>query len=369
MKNVRNQLLLVLLSMVLLLSACNPSTVNQPDEEELQYERFRGSFFDTFDTVVHIVGFTETEEEFQKYMERIEERFIELHQYFDKYNTYEGVNNIKTINDNAGTEPVEVASEIIDLILLSKEWYKEGEKKLNIAMGSVLEIWSDYRKEGMHNPRNAELPPMELLLEAAEHMDINDVIVDAENSTVFLADEKLRLNVGAVAKGYAAELVAQEMKKLGFKSFIINAGGDVRAVGEPLDSINKYWAVGIQDPDKISILAAENILDTIYLNDLSIVTSGDYERYFIVDGQIYHHLINPDTLMPTHHYRGVTIVTEDAGVADYLSTVAFLLPFEESKQFIENYEGAEALWILADNSIEFTMGMGSMLKSQGATID
>jgi len=375
MNNICTKLILVLAAIVLL-TACSLTTDDTTDKGEqdngnvvdgVVYERYRGNFFDTFDTVVSVVGYTETEEEFVNYMGKIEARFIELHKLYDIYKNYEGINNVKTINDKAGIEPVKVDKEIIDLILFCKEWYGKSYGKTNISMGPVLKIWHEYREEGEYDPFNAKLPPMDELQAAAQHIDINKVIVDTENSTVYLEDKAMSLDVGAVAKGFATELVAQEIMADGFTSGMISAGGNVRAFDKPLDNQRERWGVGIQDPDKIAILAEENLLDTIFLNNASVVSSGDYQRYYIVDGELIHHLINPDTLMPGNYYRAVTVVTEDSGLADYLSTVVFMLPYEQSRQFVESLGNVEALWIMPDNTIEVTDGMKKMMKSNGAT--
>jgi thiamine biosynthesis lipoprotein len=174
------------------------------------------------------------------------------------------------------------------------------------------------------------------------------------------------LDVGAVAKGYATELVAKELEAAGLKSFIINAGGNVRVVGKPLDGIRERWGIVIQDPDK-SITTDEDNFDTIFVRNNSVVSSGDYQRYYIVDGKIMHHLIDPKTLMPGNYFKAVTIVTEDSEVADFLSTTTFLLPSEQSRALVESLQGVEALWILKDGKIEATKGMERIMKSRGAT--
>ena len=157
------------------LTGCQQNGNNEepPTEQEKVYEKYSSTFLDTFDTVTTVVGYTETEEEFNNYVGKIHDRLLELHKLYDKYNDYEGINNIKTINDNAGVKPVKVSKDIIDLIIFSKNLYDEVGTETNIAMGSVLKIWHDYREEGESDPINAKIPPMEELLAASEHTDID----------------------------------------------------------------------------------------------------------------------------------------------------------------------------------------------------
>lgn len=333
-----------------------------------EYTKYQDTFFDSFDTITQVIAYTKSEEEFRKYFEMTNERFIELNNLYDIYNDYEGINNIKTINDNAGKNPVKVNREIIDLILFAKEWNKRTKGQTNIAMGSVLRIWHDYREEGMMDPESAKVPPMEVLQEAAKHTDIDKVVVDEKNSTVFLSDEKMALDVGAVAKGYATELVAQELMAAGLESGMISAGGNVRIIGKPYDGVRARWGIGIQNPDK-SIVSDDqsNLLDVIFINNSSVVSSGDYERYYMVGDKRYHHLIDPETLMPGEFYRAVTIVTEHSGAADVLSTAIFLLPYEESRALAESLDGVEVIWVMKDGKVEATDGMQKIMKSNGAT--
>lgn len=330
------------------------------------YKRYEASFFDTFDTLTQVIVYAESEEEFEKSMEQIHGRFLELHKLFDKYKNYEGINNIKTINDKAGIEPVEVEREIIDLILFSKEWYYKAGKETNIAMGPLVNIWSSYSDRAEESPEDPAIPSRQELEKAAEHTDIEKIIVDEENSTVFLQDAKMVIDVGAVAKGYAVELVAGEIEEAGIESALISAGGNIRAVGKPLEVGKERWGIGIQNPDT-DLIEGGNVLETLFIKDYSVVSSGDYQRYFEVDGERYHHIIDPNTLMPGDHYRAITIVTGDSGLADFLSTSAFLLPFDKSKKLIESLEDTEALWVMNDGKIETTAGMEEMMLSKGAS--
>ena len=284
---------------------------------------------------------------------------------YDIYNNYDGINNIKTINDNAGKQPVKVTQEIIDLVLVSKKWHELTGGKVNIAMGSVLKLWHEYRQEGWDDPENAKLPPKDDLVEAAKHTDIEKVIVDEEESTVYLSDTKMSLDVGAVAKGFATELVAREITEKGFDSGMISSGGNIRAIGKPLDGVRERWGVGIQDPSK-SIVSEDNLLDVIYITDSAVASSGDYQRYYVVDGMKYHHIIDPETLMPADYYRAVTVMAEDAGLADFMSTALFLLPYEDSLSLAKSVN-VEAIWVFPDGEVKATEGMKSIMLSKGAT--
>lgn len=332
-----------------------------------EYVKYNGSFFDTFNTLTTVVGYTKSEKEFTSYLDKIQKQFQKLHKLYDVYNDYDGINNIKTINDNAGIKPVKVDKEIIDLIVFSKDWYKRSDGKTNIAMGSVLKIWHDYREAGKEDPDNAKLPPMEQLQEANKYTDIDKVIVDTGNSTIYLEDKKMSLDVGAVAKGYATELVAKDIISEGFKSGIINAGGNIRVLGKPVDGVRERWGIGIHDPRKAIESEEDTNLDTVFVNDCSVVSSGDYERYYIVNSKVYHHLIDPLTLMPAIYYRAITIITKDSGVADYLSTAAFLMPYDQSRKFIDSLEGVSAIWVMPDGKVEATEGAKKIMKSNGAT--
>lgn len=328
--------------------------------------KYTDTFFDTFDTAVTVVAYTKTEAEFDAFFDRIHARFKELHDLFDIYNSYEGVSNARTINQNAGIAPVKVAKELVDLIDFSKEWYRKTGGKTNIAMGAVLRIWHEYREEGIADPETAQLPPMEALQGAAQHIDIDKVIVDKDASTVYLADPRMSLDLGAVAKGYATELVARELQEAGLVSAVISSGGNVRTIGKPLDGVRERWGIGIQDPSKSILTEEENLLDVVFVNDASVVSSGDYQRYYIVDGKPVHHLIDPETLMPAEYFRAVTVVTPDSGVADFMSTTLFLTPLEQGRVLAKEI-GVDAVWVLPDGRVEMTEGFERIAKSKGAT--
>jgi len=329
-----------------------------------QYSRYTYEFIGAFDTTIQIVGYAKNQKEFETMGDYAQQRFMELHKLYDIYNDYEGINNIKTINDNAGIKPVKVEKAIIDLILKSKEWYSETNGKCNIALGPMLNIWHEYRDAGKNDPENAALPPMSELENAMQYTDINKVIIDEENSTIFLEEKNMRLDVGAIAKGFATELIVAELVEKGYDNFAISSGGNVKAVGRPLVQGRNYWGIGIQDPDGDVNDPDEPSLDIIYVSNKSVVTSGDYQRTYTVDGKEYHHLIDPATLMPAKYFRSVVVVVEDSGFADFMSTTLFLTPFEEGKELAEKL-GIDAVWVFSDGTLKATPGAQQRMKNLG----
>lgn len=329
----------LLLLSLLLFSSCAAESAPQ---------KYRYFFFDTFDTIITLTGYTQSEDEFSEYATLVEREMRRYHQIFDQYNAYEGVRNLYAVNAGAGSGPVEAEPELIDLLLLVREWRGAYSDVVNPAMGDVLRLWHDARTQG------DVLPDEAALLKAGEHMDYDQVVIDKAAGTVFFADPELSLDLGAVAKGYAAQLVAETLRDAGWDSFILNAGGNVICGGAPLDG-REHWVVAVEDLDGVSTrekLAAVN---------MSIVTSGDYQRYFIVDGKRYHHIIDPATLYPSEYMRAVTILYPDSGLADFLSTTAFLLPYEESRALIESIPNAEGMWTLMDETVFMTDGFEALV--------
>ena len=320
-------------------------------QEQSDLSRYTATFLDVFDTRTDVMGYSTSEEEFVEQVSLLKEKLEYYHKLYDIYNDYEGMNNIKSINDNAGVAPVEVSQDIIDLLIFSKEMYKKTNGQMNIAMGSVLEIWHNYRDAGINDPVNAKLPPMEELQAASAYCDIERIEIDEEAMTVYLPDEHMSIDVGSIGKGYAVQRVAEYAKEIGMESVLLSVGGNVCAVGSKLDGSD--WRVGIQNPDTTS---DEAYLGKVDVSDACVVTSGNYQRYYVVDGVRYCHIIDGDTLMPADYFASVSIVTTDSGMADALSTSVFNMPFEEGLAFVNGLDNVEAMWILNDGSIEYSDG-------------
>lgn len=320
-------------------------------------KRYTAQFLVLFDTMSELVAYMDSEEDFEKFSSFVYDNLEEYHQLYNIYDDFPGVNNIKTINDNAGKQPVEVDSRILDLLKLCKEQDKATGGAFNVALGSVLRIWHQYREAGLNDPEHAELPPMEALKEAMGHTDIDNVILDEEASTVYLADPEMSLDVGSVAKGYATEQVALLAEQAGYGSALLSIGGNVRAIGGK-GLGNQPWNVGIRNPDKDS---EETSLMTVLLTEESLVTSGIYERYYTVDGKQYHHIIDPSTLLPSDNYQSVSVITRDSGLADLLTTALFNMPYEKGLTYVDSLPDTEALWVLPGGELRYSAGFQSYL--------
>jgi thiamine biosynthesis lipoprotein len=309
-----------------------------------QPERYTRDYFGLFDTHITVAGYAWKEEAFEQPCESLRAKLQTLHQLFDIYQNYEGLVNLKTVNDRAGQAPVAVAPEIMDLLALGKFAYEETGGAVNIALGAVTELWRQYREAALADPAAAALPPPELLAEALRHTNPADIVLDRTAGTVYLRDPALRLDVGALAKGYAAGLARDAARDAGLAAGILNAGGNVCAWGAPPG--RRAWNVGVQDP-----FNPEALWDVLPLGEVSAVTSGDYQRVYQVGGVAYHHIIDPATARPASRHAAVTVLHGDSAVADLLSTALFILPVEEGKKLLDKYN-AGALWVFPDKGSE-----------------
>ena len=337
--------LVSILLCALLLTGC----AGHQEQEKKQYT---ATFLTLFDTVTSIVGRAESEEAHMAAAQAIHDELLAYHQLFDIYNDYEGLNNLKTVNDNAGITPVVVDRAIIDLLLDCKEYYELTGGLVNVAMGSVLVLWHEARNDGLNDIANAYLPDSEKLTAAAEHTDFSCVVIDEEASTVFLTDPQMRLDVGAIAKGWSAQRAAEHAPE----GLLISVGGNVVATGAK-DANGTPWRVGVQNPD-----GGESYLYTLNITSGSVVTSGDYQRCYMVDGEIYHHIIDPKTLYPSTYWRSVTVICGDSGLADALSTALFLLPYEDGLA-LAKASGAEVLWVDGTGEQFYTPGFADYIRT------
>jgi thiamine biosynthesis lipoprotein len=343
MKNKLGRIAAALLAAALLL-AFVPGCVNDQKRSDVIY--------DCFDTVLTFTAFTTDSRAFDEAKKVFEEGFRRYHRLFDIYNEYEGEVNLAKVNDLAG-ETVKVPHEIAELLELGIECERLTNGRVNIALGAVISLWHGCREDAERDKAGARIPSDEELREAAKHCDIARLRVDTANDTVLIEDPLMRLDVGAIAKGFAADKVGEELKRFGF-AFMLNCGGAVLASGNKPDG--SPWVAGIDMPDSEGFAASVPVVDS------ALSSSGNYIRYFTVDGVNYGHIIDPDTLYPANIGAETVSVSVSYGsgycaaYADALSTACYILDADKGLELISGIEGAEALFILKTGELRRSEG-------------
>lgn len=314
--------------------------------------KYQYAFFDVFDTVTELTIYAENEATAADAARAAHERLIYLNKLYDIYNEYDDAVSLMEVNRRAAIAPVEISAETMALLKFAKEAYKLTGGRVNAAMGGVLSIWHDYREAGLADEANAKLPPMELLEQAAEHTDINSIVLDEAKGTVFFTDDMVRLDVGAIAKGFAGQLVMDELSlRIGegqISAALLSLGGNICAAGAKPNG--DEWQIAVQSP------RGEGNAATVSIASGYVITSGDYQRYYTVNGIRYNHIIDPDTLMSADKYASVTVVSSNGALADALSTALFIMDTDEARALIDSIDDAEALWIAKDGGITRTDG-------------
>lgn len=314
------------------------------------------AYFTWFDTVSYVYSYAEDPaEQFEKRSAGVSGVLTEYHQLFDIYHEYSGINNLCTVNRLAGGDAVAVDRKLIDFLLYAEELYYSTDGEMNILLGPVLKIWHDHRTAAGEDPSSATLPEEEALRTAAEYTDFSLLEIDVENCTVRLTDPNAAIDVGALGKGYATEKAAEYLIEEKAFGYVLNVGGNLRIIGTKPDGSG--WKTAVKDPQDPDM----HYSAVLNLSDTACVTSGNYERFFSVKGKQYHHIIDPDTLWPSEHFASVTVVTEDSGLADALSTALFCMSYEEGLALTERIGGVDVLWIDHDGTIRYTEGLTDKL--------
>lgn len=293
------------------------------------------TFFTYFDTAISVFSYAdESQEQFEQNCGQIEAIFDKYNRLFDIYHEYSGITNLCTVNKYAG-EPIVVDSAIINLLMYAKECYYITNGEVNVMLGPVLKLWKE------------STPTDNMLNEAAKHCNIENLIIDENSNTVLIADNQAIIDVGAIAKGYATEKVAEFLIQQGITSYIINAGGNVRLVGEKPGE--KNWNVAISNPDKDS----GEYVAVLQLHDTSCVTSGMYERP--------NHIIDKDTLEPPTYFASVSVIAKNSAYADALSTALFCMSYEDGLKLRNTLGDFDAIWLTNDGANLYTEGVKQFL--------
>lgn len=266
----------------------------------------------------------------------------------DKYTSYDGMMNVYEINNNAGTT-VTVDDDLYDLIKFTIESQEDVVDYYNAALGPVLQVWHDYRDNCLDNGICA-VPPIETLNAANAFTDPSNITFDDANHTITML-ENMGLDLGGVSKGYVSREIIEYLDTLDLPAYLLNNGESNISIGgtHPVRENGKF-VIGITDPENTF-----DIYATVYLSDTEqLVTSGDYQKFFEVDGTKYHHIIDPNTLMPSANARSVSIITTDPALADLYSTAIFNMSIEDGQAFVNSIANVEAIWFSNDGTVYFS---------------
>ena len=355
--------LVIFITIISLLSGCSISG-NPDDSGSENLTRYSNTTIDSgFNTFLNIIGWCNDKDEFDNYFDIAVDDFNSYNQLFDIYHNYEGINNIKTINDNAGVQAVTVDPEIVEMLDLAQEFSEMSDNEFDVTFGAVLKIWHSYRELGIQYNDDGEygpLPDLSQLEEAAANTGWQFVEIDHENNTVFITNPEASIDVGSIAKGFTAEKVARHLESLGLTYGVVNAGGNNRTINAKPDGSG--YTVGVQNPggDTPTLVTIDSPGKSS-----SFVTSGDYQNYYIgTDGNVYHHIINPETLYPADYFHSVTIVCSNSGIADAFSTTLFTLSYEDGLALVNSYNKdnpdnqVDVVWVMdSDREFETENGM------------
>ena len=264
--------------------------------------------------------------------------------------------DVSRINAAAGIEPVKVHNDVYTVIERAMYFAEISGGAFDPTVGPLVSLWGI----GAENQR---VPPQEEIYAVLPFVNFRYLYLDADARTVFLAHHGMALDLGAIAKGYAADEAANIARKAGVRQAKIDLGGNIVLVGTKIDK--SPWKVGIQNPGN----AHGSIVGILQVTEKTVVTSGVYERFFTDNGKNYHHIFYPSTGYPSENgLVSVTLITNISMDADALSTAVFVMGYETGITLLESFPGTEAVFVFEDNSIRITPGVNFSLTDRAYTV-
>ncbi|MCL1096026.1 FAD:protein FMN transferase [Shewanella kaireitica] len=282
------------------------------------------------------------------------------HYLASNFSTYPHVTNVKTIN-NSPAEKHLISPELTAMIQKSIEWYEKSDGYFNIALSPVIDLWRGYRaqcKGEAKRLQQCKTPTATELKYAGKLININNINLDIQKNTIQMKSG-MSIDLGGIAKGWMAEKVYRQLKRDGVKNFMINAGGNIRHYG--MHPQGREFTTAIENPickkynNSLSHCQrlSEQYHEIITGKDLALVSSGNYLRYYRANGKEYHHLINPKTLKPKSTGVSTTVIMNNNQVyADIISTMLFLMPYQQSLDYVNSNPDIEAVWYLTEDGIK-----------------
>ena len=305
-----------------------------------------------FDTMTQLVIYARKKSDADAFFSKFETELRAWDRLADIYYEYDGTNNLRTLNLAAGGAPVELAPALLDLLEYGLAARNLTGGRVDLLLGSVLSLWHECRTAGLADPENARIPTDGELAAAAEIAAAATIDIDRDAGTAFLPVPGSSVDVGAFAKGYATERICAELETLGYTDFAANVGGNLRVSGK---AGNDPWTLSVRDP-----IAGGAVGRFGQSGTGSLVTSGSYERYYTVDGVKYHHIVDPDTSFPADFgWASVSVLSEDAGLSDVLSTALFCLDREAGVSLISGLSSPVSVLWITENGERYGTGIFS----------
>lgn len=277
----------------------------------------------------------------------VQAAFDEIKRLEQLLSTWRSDSQLSQVNAQAGRRPVQVSPDTFQLVLRALDIAALTHGGFNIALGPAIEVWSVTEEQRI--PAEKELQQLKPLV------DWPSIQLNSEKQTIYLPRTGMRIDVGGIGKGYAADRAVEEMKRVGARGGVVAISGDIKTFGNLPDGGG--FPVGIRHPREEGTLIA-----VIDLKDEAISTAGDYERYFERDGVRYHHILDPQTLQPARACRSVTVIAKEGLVADGLDTGIFVLGPEQGMALVEHLPDVEAIIIDGEGRITVSSGLQDRLR-------
>jgi thiamine biosynthesis lipoprotein len=294
----------------------------------------------------------------------INEAFAEGTRLQNLLSIYEKNSEVSMINRKAGIEEVKVSEEVFSLIEDAHSYSELTGGAFDITVGPLLELWgftpSDAWKKStrgssqnridnlpeaiLERDKERRMPDKSKLEKALSLVDYRDVRLSRSKSTVKLAKQGMKIDMGAIAKGYIVDRMVTVLEAGGIRRTLVNAGGDMYALAAPLGQ--KSWRVGIRDPRR-----SNAVIEVIEISNEAAATSGDYEKFFVIDGKRFSHIIDPRTGYPASGLASVTVIAKTAAEADALSTALFVMGEKEGRKLIKKMSGVRAIFLFRESSL------------------
>lgn len=311
-------LIIILIALILLLI------------DKSTYKEYSKNYF-YMDTYINVkVNTTKSQREIDNIFEDIDYIYSSYHKLTDRYSSYDGIVNVYYLNEILQDgEKIEIDTRLASIINLGIEYYDKTEGLFNIASGNLTVIWKEFIENCDELPTNLKV-----------NTNINDIKLE---DNTYVKYNNIKLDLGGIAKGYVTELVGNYLEENNIHSYIINAGGNVK-VGRAYNKDN--FVVGITNPDNTN-----TIFTKVNINNLSVVTSGNYQRYCTLENKTYSHIINPITKYPSNYVKSVTVVSKSSTLGDLYSTYLYLLPVDIGLKIVNSTTDIEAIWYIDENNI------------------